>query len=185
MKKTLVTLSMAVVTIFGFSAFAQQQDGNQKQCNKEKTEKCCKKGEKGDRSKGDRKMFNPFEGIQLNADQQAKIDALQQKCIAQRQEMKKGDKQNRDNKDNGLTREQRMQQRQQAKREHLNEVKAILTPDQYVVFLENIAVNTPQGHGKAVKMDKRGHKDNKGDKNGKMGDRRNGAKPERKQQNRG
>ena len=37
MKKTLVTLSMAVVTIFGFSAFAQQQDGNQKQCNKEKT----------------------------------------------------------------------------------------------------------------------------------------------------
>lgn len=168
MKKTLVTLSLAVVTLFGFSAFAQQQEKTQ--CNKEKTEKCCK-GKEGKCDKSQRPEFNPFEGIQLTAEQQSKIDALKQECKANCQKNQgKGQKQDGEK----MSREQRMQQRQQAKRDYLNKVKEILTPEQYETFLENIAVNA-NGHDKG-KMDKRGHK---GGKDGKQGDRK-GQKGERK-----
>lgn len=168
MKKTVVTLTLAVVTLFGFSAFAQQQDNTK--CNKENTEKCCKseKGKKCER--GDRPRFNPFEGIQLTAEQQSKIDLLKQECQAKRQEMKKDYKQKSDDRKNAVSREERMKQRQQFKRDQLAKIKAILTPEQYVQFLENIAVNN-HVHDKGVKMGKRSHK---GGKDGKQGDRRQG-----------
>ncbi|MDE7153063.1 MAG: Spy/CpxP family protein refolding chaperone [Muribaculaceae bacterium] len=165
MKKTLVTLSLAVATIFGFSAFAQQQDKTQ--CNKERTEKCCKSDKEKKCDRGQRPCFNPFEGIELSAEQQTKIDALKQECQAKRQEMKSDRKKSDDN-SSKISREERMKQRQQSKRDYLAKVKAILTPDQYVTFLENMVVNNP-GHDKGMKMDKRSHK---GGKDFKQGDRR-------------
>lgn len=97
--------------------------------------------------------FNPFEGLNLTADQQAKLDALkpQGKCDGTK-------KQNCDKKSencplNGATKVDR----RQAKRDYLAKVKAILSPEQYVSFLENIAVSGPdKPHGNF-----RGHKDGK------------------------
>ncbi|MDE6267292.1 MAG: hypothetical protein K2M07_08100 [Muribaculaceae bacterium] len=179
MKKSIVTLSMALVTLFGFSAFAQQQD--QKQCDKVKTEKCCK-GDKERKceSKQQCAAFNPFEGIQLTQEQQTKLDALKQNCKMDR---KQKSEVNKDDKANRPSREELIKQRKQAKRDYLNQVKEILTPEQYVSFLENMVVNSPAGHNKSAKMDKRGHKDHKGFK---KDDRRKGdgdrqVKPERKQ----
>ncbi|MDE6081050.1 MAG: hypothetical protein K2F70_02110, partial [Muribaculaceae bacterium] len=138
MKKTLVTLSLAVVTLFGFNAFAQQQD--QQQCKKDKTEKCCR-GQKTEKcSKGDRRgEFNPFEGIQLSTEQQSKLEAMKQEFKVERQKMKEEFK-----KDENKVRPDRkeiFQKRREAARERLNKVKHILTPEQYENYLENIAVN--------------------------------------------
>ncbi len=63
-----------------------------------------------------------FAGIELTEQQQAAIDSLHPRNQA---------RQNR-------------QIRRQARRDYINSVKQILTPEQYVIFLENIA-SAPQG----------------------------------------
>ena len=46
--------------------------------------------------------------------------------------------------------------RQASRKAYLEEVKTIVGPDQYVLFLENMYVNQPgHGHDKAVKQSKR------------------------------
>ena len=64
---------------------------------------------------------NPFAGLDLTAEQQTALDALRANCRADRDSCR--------------------QQRTEAKRERLAQIKAILTPEQYVKFLENAFVN--------------------------------------------
>lgn len=65
---------------------------------------------------------NPFEGIELTAEQKVKIDELKAKCAAEKVENKlEGDKVKCEDKG----------------RKMLDEIKKILTPEQYVQFLEN------------------------------------------------
>ena len=97
--------------------------------------------------------FNPFEGLNLSADQQAKIEALrpQGKCDGTQ-------KQKCDNKSDKCPLDRATKvDRRQAKRDYLAKVKAILTPEQYVSFLENLAVS---GHNRA-NGNFRHHKDGK------------------------
>lgn len=155
MKKTLLALSLSVLSVLGFSAMAQNQKTNEK-CDKAKKELCTK----GECKKGDKAKYNPFEGLNLTQDQEQKLAALK----AQKPERPEGQRGDKDKKEK-MTQEQRqakMQARQDRSREYLAKVKAILTPEQYVSFLENVAV----------------HKDHKRD--GKMmahkGDRRHDMK---------
>ncbi len=100
---------IAIGTLTGLAT----NDNKDKKCDTQQCKKeCC------DKAKCDSKCLNPFEGITLTADQQAKLDVL------------KSNKEARPD-------------RRQMKREYLAKVKEILTPDQYVVFLENSFVNTP------------------------------------------
>ena len=62
-----------------------------------------------------------------------------------------------------------MEARKNARKEYLEEVKAIIGPDQYIVFLENMYVNGGGNHnGKAIqknqRMGKHGMAYHKGDK---------------------
>lgn len=80
-----------------------------------------------------------FEGITLTPEQQTKIAAIKadrQKAVKEARENRKADRRN-------------------CKRDYLNKMKEVLTPEQYVVFLENMVVNRPDGQ-KAF----RGHKMN-------------------------
>lgn len=105
----LMTMFIAIGTLSGLAT----NDNKDKNCDTQQCKKeCC------DKAKCDSKCLNPFEGITLTADQQAKLDVL------------KSNKEARPD-------------RRQMKREYLAKVKEILTPDQYVVFLENSFVNTP------------------------------------------
>lgn len=80
--------------------------------------------------------FNPFDGIQLTDDQQTAITNLNaQQC------------QNREN-----ARAERRQRAEaartegnQSRRDYLTSLKGILTPEQYVTFLENCYVNAGPG----------------------------------------
>lgn len=76
--------------------------------------------------------INPFEGLNLTADQQAK---LQQACPATQRP----------------GREERRQARTNERKEYLAKVKTILTPEQYTQFLENNFVNAGHNHHRGGK----------------------------------
>lgn len=150
MKLKLITLALvAFMGMNGMSALAQKTD-NQKKCNKEKTE-CQAKNGKHMRGGIDETVF--FEGITLTQDQQAKLEANKANRKAAREAAKADSTAQRPD-------------RKQMMRNYITEVKEVLTPEQYVVFLENVAVNQggkAQAAGK--KMEMKAGKEYKKDKN--------------------
>lgn len=137
MRKKLLALTLLCVSVAAVPAFAsngsKDKPGDRKECSKRPQ---CKKG--------DRECFNPFIGITLTADQRGKLEALkpaacgQDKNCKQKSECKKSDCKKRDNSCQNARLDRR-----QGKRDYISKVKEILTPEQYVVFLENIVVNGP------------------------------------------
>lgn len=163
MKKALVSIMMAVALIGGGTAYAQTDGSTGATTQKEKTEKSkgdkgsrMKKGEKGQKEgakgmKGGRQQFNPFDGIQLTEDQQQKLQVLQRGLgpVMLDKEQQARIPENKD-----LTPEQRKQlkeereaKKMEAKKNYLNGVKETLTPEQYVIFLENVYLYAPQNQG--------------------------------------
>lgn len=166
MKKKLLSLAVAAVA-FTSMAFAQNATSAATAATGTKTEITKKE-------KAQRPAFNPFEGISLSADQQTKIDALRaerkqksETARAERRQQKEATRAERQKKS-----EERFNGRRDARRAELNKIKSILTPEQYVQYLENIAL-AGDGHHKAGKAH-RGH----GKHNGKMArnDNRKGDK---------
>lgn len=167
MKKKILALAVALISVGTFSIFAADGGDNKtdrQQCDRQKSE--CK---------SDRKCINPFDGLDLTADQQAKIQALRPegckagkgaKAGAKCDGSQKGD---RNGNDKGVD-------RRQAKRDYLAKVKDILTPEQYVIFLENSFTEAPR-------MDRAHRSGRPGDNKGMRqprGDRQQNAKAEKK-----
>lgn len=169
MKKTFLTSIIALAALVAMPA-AAQTDGTSDATRTEQCAKDCKKKEKKLRHAGrhDMNRSNAFEGITLSEEQKEALKALR----PQRPE-----KRERQQADSVAPRDSHKKMRA----EYVNGVKQILTPDQYVVFLENIVINDamipggnemrqhgpkgPQGvkgHGKDVKH--KGAKDGKGPK---------------------
>ena len=191
MKKIFLSVLMAGALICGGTAFAQTPtDGNsgatkQTECckdakgaKKDKKDGKSKKGTKG--LKGEKKnkpKFNPFDGVQLTDDQQQRLQVLRQGIgpVQLTPEMKAKIKENPN-----LTPEQKAQlkaerkaKKLENKKKYLNGVKEILTPEQYVVFLENVYLYTPKAdkNFKGPKDARKAGKDfkgRKGDKPGKL-----------------
>ena len=189
MKKTIVSMMMAVALIFGgTAAYAQNRaDGNtgattqvekgkkgdkackgNKECKGDKVCKGdkavkCKKDLKGKKTvKGNRGSFNPFDGIQLTDDQQQKLQILQQGLGPV---MLTPQQQGRIPENSNLTPEQKQQlkaerkaKQLEAKKNYLQGVKETLTPEQYVVFLENVYLYSPQNNTKIKDHGKKGGK---------------------------
>lgn len=116
-----------------FSTMAKEQKCDNTQCKKESCDKKC--------SRHDMKKDcpNPFEGMNLTQQQKDKIKALQTPCRNGKENKKK-------------MRQQRDSIAKAARAKHLAEIKAILTPEQYVQYLENLALQAPhkdmkQGRG--------------------------------------
>ncbi len=92
---------------------------------------------------------NPFAGLNLNAQQQQAINALQAERQQARAEKMKGEKKDAARADRQKqSPEQRIAERKAARTSYLAKVKAILTPEQYTQYLENLYVNaSPAGKG--------------------------------------
>ena len=187
MKKILVSMMLAVALAGGSSIYAQSQAEGNTGATSQKSQKEWNKGEKS-RQKSDKKMkaqkpqFNPFEGVQLTDDQQQRLEVLQRGLgpVVLDKEQQEKIKENPN-----LTPEQKQQLKKERKaakleqkKQYLNGVKEILTPDQYVVFLENVYLYSPQGQGKSQwsksnkdfkqgKEGKKGQKGHKGDRSSK------------------
>lgn len=138
MKKKILGFALVAMSFVGFTAMAQTTPDPTAPRQENVREKKADKKER-------RQQVNPFEGMTLTDSQQAQLQQLDSKRQADRakkEQVRKDDRQRRDS--------ARIADRRAAKKSYLEEVKAILTPDQYVVFLENIYVNGGgHQHGKA------------------------------------
>ncbi|MCD8386006.1 MAG: hypothetical protein LUD17_03840 [Bacteroidales bacterium] len=160
MKKKIMTLALALLGLVGaVAAQAQTDDSAKGKCNKEQ------------RAPGDNnKMRQPqtfqeiaFEGILLDVNQQARMDSLNQAIEAQRQQRmeERGPRGERPDSVGPRQRPERgarpdsigprgprpeggegPQARPNSRRQYIEQVKQILTPEQYTTFLENIVFMT-------------------------------------------
>lgn len=131
MKKKFTTIALALVAALGIGAAAQTATpANGNQPRKARCEQ-----QRPDRQNRDSvEMAVLFEGITLTPEQQTKIQTLRDNRKQERAAKAEQAKQ------------QRADRRKQAvdmKRQRLADMKQILTPEQYVVYLENIVVNQP------------------------------------------
>lgn len=170
MKKTILSLAILLASSASISAFAQAP------AQKAQTDKTEMKARKG----GERKQApNPFEGLNLTEQQKTQLEALKP-TKEQREQLKAQDKAKKEQMkaQAEAQKKERAEARKQARRDYLAKVKAILTPEQYLQFLENNFVDKAD-------MRKASHKGTKVvRKNGKKGFKaqgpRKGGKPGQK-----
>ncbi len=136
MKKTLLSLTIAVMSLTAFSVSAQNNKCSNADCPKNKcvTAQCNRQKQKCDKM---------FAGIELTADQKAKLAALQEECQKAKADCKKmkGEHKEKIKGERRQMRHQRDSIMRDAKVKRLAEIKKILTPEQYTQFLENMAMN--------------------------------------------
>lgn len=126
MKKKIISVAVAIAAIFAVSANAQRPQCAPQQCP---SQGCSQPGQC---QSPRRDAPNPFEGINLTAEQQTAINNIQQQCSREGQRC------------DSAARAQRRQARRESRRDYLNQIKSVLTPEQYVTFLENLALQQPQ-----------------------------------------
>lgn len=149
MKK--IILPLAFAAFMGMTMNAQTNNSvknaetgccqKQEQCCKNDGKKCDKQAKKDGQKKGDmsrrggKERFNPFQGIELTADQQAKLQNL-------REERKLADQKKS---------EDRKAEKAEQKKQFNEKVKSILTPEQYAQYEKNMAQKADQkGHNKGA-----------------------------------
>lgn len=168
MKKTFLSIAILASSIFAFAATntpsqsstttPTEQSAPAKQVKEKKNGK--KSERKGSATEGRRPAEGRlFEGLNLTENQKERLAALKEKTRADRAAAKKDGKKDGKGRSEKLTPEQREQMKAQKtsdRRAFLAGVKEILTPEQYITFLEN---NFSAG-GKGHKM----HKAHNGDR---------------------
>ena len=130
MKKKIYSIALALIAATGIGAMAQKPatcPANASCPTAQKVDNCCME------------LF--MEGITLTPEQQTKIAAIKESRTKKAKEMREARK--AEMKDRSQAREQNAAQRKLMRRAHLDEMKSVLTPEQYVVFLENMAINAP------------------------------------------
>lgn len=143
MKKNIFTAIFLGASMLAFSASAQTpQNGNS--CAKCPETTVCPAGKADGKSVvppgGVLPNFHPFIGTTITPEQQAKIEQLNKQRAEKRAAAKNQCQASRQACDSA---------RRADKIEYLHQVRDIIGPDQYVIFLENIAVAQPQGRGMA------------------------------------
>lgn len=151
-RKVLATFAL-VFALGGMSAFAQTPETCEPcpaaECAKAECKGKKAKFKKDDFKKQARRSFgnknsDPYQGMTLSEAQRQQLDALKKKRAEERR-----NKRRNMTIDTTLSREQMRAQADSARRadriEYLHEVREIVGPDQYVIFLENIAVDGPAG----------------------------------------
>lgn len=139
MKKTIMTVAIALSALLAMPAFAQNPNSN----GTPGTEVSCRGGQCHGERQGNRQAKpkgnrpDPYAGIELSAEQRTALDAIETQRRQARPQRQQQD---------SVARAQRRQARTDARRGYLDQVKGVLSPDQYVVFLENIVLQQP-GHG--------------------------------------
>lgn len=149
MKRKILSIAFVAISALMITAVAEDKKENKPCEGKE----MCKHHKMGKGKHHARPHFNPFEGIELSDKQKEQFKELAETRKANFDKMKK-------EKPDGEKCAKRPNPREMGKA-HLDDMKKILTSDQYVKYLENIALNKPmmgkQRHHKHG-FDKQGHR---------------------------
>ncbi len=147
MKKSILSTAVLAVSLFSFSAMAQKPaDCNTTTCPvKECPATACAPGKQ---CLPGRPEVNHFSGLNLTQEQKDKLATLKQQRKAKCEANAKA-QENRGRQCDSIAR--------CGKKEYLDGVKAILTPDQYVVFLENVVLSQPLQRGPRIHAMKKGY----------------------------
>lgn len=187
MKKIFLSIAILASSV---AAFAQNntQSTTTAQVKTEQTmsdnkgKKADRKDKKGIKDNKDRGAC-AFKGINLTEDQKTKLTALRTSLKGERKDGKenvsKDQKTQMTAEQKKAMRAERSAKRQTAKKAYLSGVKEILSPDQYVMFLENtytISNHGQKGHhnAKGIRGDKGGKKGNRDSKTAQHSQKRTG-----------
>jgi len=157
MKKKVLSLALVVMSCVSFSAFAQNDANVKNDVKCEKNEECCRKPQF-------KCAFNPFEGLNLTDEQKTQLQNLREKRkaeFAEQKNAKRAEKQRNDS--------IKFADRKNFKKNYLNDIKSILTPEQYVTFLENSFMDQGNKAPRPDKMRKQGKNPHKSGMAGKHG----------------
>ena len=157
-KKIFAAVLLTIASIPCATIFAQQPTSNTGACTAE-----------GNCLQQQKKAFCPFDGLNLSADQQTKLKALADQRKADREKAKAERKQEKKD----------LRTEMKGRRaEYLAQIKAILSPEQYIQFLENEYLNRAGSfrHNDKIAYRHHGTKRNTKDIRKDSQDRRNSGK---------
>ncbi|MDE6859136.1 MAG: hypothetical protein K2J65_01835 [Duncaniella sp.] len=165
MKKKILSISVLLASIFTISSVAQNPASQSCQ-----SAQPCQTAQCGNNKCPDSQQCQSvFAGLNLTDKQKEEIKSLK----PSKEQIHEQKLQNKAKKD--AERQQRREQKQQSRKDYLSKIKAILTPEQYVQFLENNYL------AQGFKSDKsKSGKNRKGNKHN-NGHRHNGAKDANRQ----
>lgn len=159
MKKKILSIALVLTGLMGTTAMAQSPTTTRQQTEQTATRPAKKA------------KANPFEGLNLSEKQQSDLKVLNESRKTERQ--KKADQKKAEKK---AERQAMREQNKKDKQEYLAKIKEILTPEQYVQFLENAymtqgkrAVGGPRGGKHGMRPGKQANNDRK--QQGKRGQR--------------
>lgn len=148
MKKKVLSIALVAMSLVSFSSMAQNKT------NDLTVKQETVKGKKADKQSR-RTQVNPFDGLNLTETQKSQLQQLDESRKTAREQQAQARRENKHLNDSA-----RIAQRQASKKTYLEEVKAIVGPEQYVIFLENMYVNNGGNrHGKAISSKVKNGKD--------------------------
>lgn len=136
MKIKAITAALALVALCGLNMSAQRPERADRGAKCTQTEATCTKDAKCDTAACYGPYSEIFAGLNLTADQQNALKAIKPERPS------KQDRQARAQAVDSIRQAARAD-REQKNREYLNKVKQVLTPEQYVTFLEEIVITNP------------------------------------------
>lgn len=158
MKKIILSLAVLLVSTISAVSYAQAPASNDNKSSRIENAGKAKKDKKSAKeNKGERKVdtMKAFEGLNLSAQQQQQLQDLQKNLRAEKAGEKKDKKEDLSEAQKKELKKANKAAKKERKQKYLNGVKSILTPDQYVIFLENFYVNQGGMDNKAPKMSKK------------------------------
>ncbi|MDE6288917.1 MAG: hypothetical protein K2M00_09060 [Muribaculaceae bacterium] len=143
MKKKIMTIALALSALCVLPSVAKNPDNNNTPAPTCQAGACSQEQScRGNRPERKANRPNPFEGITLSPEQQTALSAIENQRPGRAQV-------------DSTARAQARQARKEARRNYLNQVKEVLTPDQYVTFLENIAMQHGNRGNRHARQDMR------------------------------
>lgn len=144
MKRLILSIALVAISGLMITSMAKNKDNELSQKNDKKEWCKCDKMQKSKHKKAPR--FNPFEGITLSD--------------AQKEQLKLKSKERKENiaklaKERLSDKKDKKEMRKNMRKQHLNDMKEILTHEQYVMYLENLAMHQPKIH---KRLGQKGHR---------------------------
>lgn len=130
MKREILSIAFVAISSIMITAVAKENKEMETPDGENKGKCVCHKGKRG--MHREMPPFNPFEGIELSDAQKEQLKSMTKNCKADVAEKGEG-VERRDNP-------------RDMRKKHLEDMQQILTPSQYVQYLENIALNQPMMH---------------------------------------